>query len=241
MRTCVVIPSYRNGGTVVDVARRALQQIPDVIVVVDGSPDDTLERLAHAELPITVVSYPENRGKGGALVAGFDKAREMGFDYALTLDSDGQHFPEDIPVFLNAVAANPGALVVGSRDLQAENMPGKNTFANRFSNFWFRLYTWVDLPDTQTGFRAYPLESLPATALLTSRYEAELELLVFSAWRGTRLVPAPIRVYYAPDGERVSSFRPGRDFARISLLNTVLLVAALLYGWPRMLFSRIFR
>jgi len=239
MRICAVIPTYRNAGTVVDVVRRTLAFLPDVIVVNDGSPDNTDEVLAEAALPVTLVSYADNRGKGGALKAGFSKARELGYDYAITVDSDGQHFPEDIPVFLEALEKNPGAMIIGSRNLNAENMPGKNTFANKFSNFWFHLQTAHDIPDTQTGFRAYPLARLPWLGLLTSRYEAELELLVFSAWKGLQLVPVSIRVYYPPAGERVSSFRPFWDFFRISVLNTVLCVLAVVYGYPSMLIHKI--
>jgi 1-acyl-sn-glycerol-3-phosphate acyltransferase len=158
-----------------------------------------------------------------------------GYDYAATIDSDGQHYPEDLPRLVAALIPNPGALIVGSRGLKQENMPGKNTFANRFSNFWFTVQTGRALPDTQTGFRIYPLRRLTGLSLLTSRYEAELELLVFSAWRGTPLVAVPIRVYYPPREERVSHFRPALDFTRISILNTALCLLALVYGWPRRL------
>lgn len=238
MNICVVVPTYKNAGTVVDVIERTLQYVKDVIVVNDGSPDNTAELVS--KLPVTLVSYPDNRGKGGALRAGFEKAREMGYDYAVTLDSDGQHYPEDLPTFLTAIEENPGAMVIGSRNLNAENMPGKNTFANKFSNFWFHLQTAKNIPDTQTGFRAYPLAKLPWLGLLTSRYEAELELLVLSAWKGTQLKPVQIRVYYPPEGERISSFHPFWDFFRISVLNTVLCVLALVYGYPRMLLTKIF-
>ena len=110
---------------------------------------------------------------------------------------------------------------------------GSGSFANRFSNFWFHLYTGVRLPDTQTSFRLYPLEELPSLKLLSSRYEAELTLLVFSAWKGLKLCPVPVRVAYPED--RVSHFRPGADFLRITLLNTLLLFVAVFYGWPRTL------
>ncbi len=232
-----MIPTYNNAGTLADVTKRVLQQIPSVIVVNDGSTDDTLARLEG--LDVTLVTYKDNKGKGGALREGFRKAVEMGFDYAVTIDSDGQHFPEDIPVFLEVIASDPDALIVGSRNLKAENMPGGNTFANKFSNFWFRIQTFQSLPDTQTGFRAYPLASLPSMGLLTSRYEAELELLVLSAWKGVRLHPVAIRVYYPPEGERVTHFRPFRDFFRISVLNTVLCVLALVWGYPSMLIRKI--
>ena len=115
-------------------------------------------------------------------------------------------------------------------------MPSGNTFANRFSNFWFHLQTGLRLPDTQTGFRVYPLLHLPCLKLLTYRYESELELLVFSAWRGVHIVPVPVSVSYPAD--RVSHFRPFRDFLRISLLNTVLCLLAIVYGYPRMLLNR---
>ena len=237
--SCVIIPTYNNAWTVCDVAGRAAAQGFPVIVVNDGSTDGTAAKLAQSGLPVTVLTHPHNRGKGIALRTALTHARSQGFRYAITLDADGQHFPEDIPVLTAAVAEHPGALVVGSRNLQAENMPGGNTFANRFSNFWFRVQTAQSLPDTQTGYRAYPLDRLPNLRILTSRYEAELALLVFSAWKGIELVPVPIRVCYPED--RVSSFRPFRDFFRISVLNTFLCILALVYGYPRLLINKLLR
>lgn len=236
---CVIVPTYNNAGTLADVLRRILVHTSSVIVVDDGSTDSTAQVLEPFRGQVTVLTHAHNRGKGNALRTGLEHARKAGFLYAVTIDSDGQHFPEDLPVFFSAVAENPGALIIGSRDIQAENMPGGSTFANRFSNFWFTVQTGIRLPDTQTGYRAYPLERLPNLRLLTSRYEAELSLLVFSAWKGVKLVPVPVRVYYPPAGERVSSFRPGRDFFRISVLNTGLCLLALVYGYPRMLIEKL--
>ena len=236
---CVIVPTYNNAGTLKDVLTRVLAQGLPVIVVNDGCTDGTAALLAEAALPVAVLTHERNLGKGIALRTGLDHARKAGFRYAITLDADGQHYPEDLPLFLEAIDRHPGALILGSRDLTAENMPGGNTFANRFSNFWFRLQTGKRVPDTQTGYRAYPLEKLPSLRLLTARYEAELSLLVFSAWKGVELVPVPIRVCYPED--RVSSFRPFRDFFRISVLNTFLCILALLYGYPRMLLSKLKR
>lgn len=236
---CIVIPTYNNAGTICDVAGRAVAQGYPVIVVNDGSTDQTATLLEQSGLPLTVLNHPYNRGKGIALRTALTYAHAQGFRYAITLDADGQHFPEDVPVLVEALSQHPGALIVGSRNLQAENMPGGNTFANRFSNFWFRVQTARSLPDTQTGFRAYPLDRLPSLRILTSRYEAELELLVFSAWKGIELVPVAIRVCYPEN--RVSSFRPFRDFFRISVLNTLLCVLAIVYGYPSMLIHKLFR
>ena len=229
---CAVIPSYNNGGTVADVVRGVLRQGLPVLVVDDGSTDGTADALK--DLPIRVIRHPKNRGKGRALKTGLEEARRQGYRFALTLDADGQHEPGDIPDLV--AAAGERTLVIGSRNLMAAGMPSGNTFANRFSNFWFTVQTGRKLPDTQTGFRVYPLEDLPSLKLLTAQYEAELTLLVFSAWKGLKLVPVPVHVYYPED--RVSHFRPFADFFRISVLNTVLCLLALVYGYPRMLTGR---
>ena len=229
---CAVIPTFNNGGTVADVVRGVLRLGLPVLVVDDGSTDDTAQRLEGLE--IDRIRHARNQGKGRALKTGLEEARRLGYRFALTLDADGQHDPADIPALV--AAAGPRTLVIGSRNLTAEGMPAGNTFANRFSNFWFTVQTGRKLPDTQTGFRVYPLEDIPSLRLLTSRYEAELALLVFSAWKNLRIVPVPVRVYYPED--RVSHFRPFADFSRISVLNTVLCVLALVYGYPRMLLGR---
>lgn len=238
IKPVVIIPTYDNGKTVCQVIEDVGKYIRDIIVVDDGSRDETAE-LLRGLAGITVVTHEKNRGKGRALKSGFAKARELGFTHAITLDADGQHFPSDLPAFFRLISEHPQAIIVGSRDLRADGMPSKNTFANKFSNFWFRLYTGIALPDTQTGFRAYPLSRLHGLHPLTSRYEAELELLIFAAWHNTPLVPLPVRVHYPPESERVTHFRPVADFARITLLNTVLLFVSILYGRPSQALRRL--
>jgi len=229
---CAIIPTYNNAGTLADVVKRTLVYCPDVIVVDDGSTDDTARVLVGFGDRITVCTHKSNRGKGQALLTGFRQAAKAGMAAVVTLDSDGQHDPGDIPLLVARHMESPSAIIVGSRDIQARNMPGKNTFANRFSNFWFRLQTGVALPDTQTGFRLYPLKAIYGGRFLTSRYEAELELLVLASWHGVEILPCPVQVYYPPEGERVTHFRPFMDFARISVLNTVLCFLAVVYGMP---------
>lgn len=113
---CVVIPTYNNGGTIAMVVRETLKEISDVIVVNDGSTDDT-SKILHSIEGIAIVEYTKNRGKGYALRKGFECALEMGFSYAITLDGDGQHYPSDIALFLKENQKHPGALIIGSRQL----------------------------------------------------------------------------------------------------------------------------
>ena len=240
---CVIIPTYNNAGTVRQVIDDVLKYCPQIIVVNDGSTDGTSAILKMLPSTVTVVSYERNRGKGHALVAGFRKALEMGFSHAITIDADGQHFADDIPHLIEALDHHKDAIIVGTRNLTEKNMPRQNTFANRFSNFWFRLQTGIDLQDTQSGYRLYTLSQLRGLSLITSRYEAELELLVYAAWAGTQIISVPVKVYYPPAEERVSHFRPVYDFVRISILNTFLCIAALfvwLKQWAYTIFSFVY-
>lgn len=239
-KICVVIPTYNNATTIRRVIEDVEKYCSSIIVVNDGSTDDTAAILQSIPSPIEVVSYPDNRGKGYALVTGFKKAKALGYTHAITIDADGQHFADDIPCFIEGLKHNPEGFIVGCRNLTEENMPRQNTFANRFSNFWFRLQTGINLPDTQSGYRLYTLSSLKGQNLITSRYESELELLVYAAWAGVDITSVNVKVYYPPAEERVSHFRPIYDFFRISVLNTVLCLGALLYGarqWAYTIFS----
>lgn len=227
----VVMPTYNNAGTLACVIGDVLQYAEDVLVVNDGSTDATQSILEQID-GIRIHSYAENRGKGHALKCGLKLAYEWGFRYALTIDSDGQHYADDIPAFIERIEQVPDSLLIGARNLTADNMPSKNTFANRFSNFWYRVETGQRLVDTQSGFRLYPLRKLQNIRFLTTRYEFEVEIIVRAAWRGVRVENLPIKVYYPPQEERVSHFRPLRDFTRISILNTVLVLYALLFYYP---------
>ena len=233
-QVCVVIPTYNNAGTILQVIEDVRKSGLHIIVVNDGSTDQTSSLLASLQ-GVVKVEYERNQGKGYALKCGMRKALGMGFKYAITIDADGQHYADDIPLFLEAHQKHPDALIVGSRRFDDPNMPGGNTFANRFSNFWFKLQTACSLPDTQTGFRLYPLLKMGKMPWMTYRYEAELEMLVYAAWHNIELVPIPIKVYYPPMDARITHFRPVYDSARISILNTVLCFLAVVYGYPNKL------
>lgn len=235
----ILIPTYNNNGTIATVAREALTYCEDVWVVNDGSTDNTNQQLEEIE-GLHLLGYTQNRGKGYALKTGFKAMVEAGMRYALTIDADGQHKWEDLPVLVEQAEQHPDSLICGTRNVKTqEGMPGKNSFANQFSNFWFKVETGMDFPDTQCGYRIYPIDRLKKKHFFGTKYEFELEVLVRSAWSGIELVAQPVHVYYPPAEERVSHFRPFQDFSRISVLNTILVIVAFLWIKPRDFFRKI--
>ena len=245
LRCALIIPTYNNAGTLPAVLADALRWCPTVFVVNDGCTDNTAQLLANPPQGVEVITYPDgrNRGKGHALITGLRHLCTLGYAYALTMDADGQHFADDIPNLLEPIVGSdykPGTLlnpnipsdvfVIGARNIQAEGMPSKNTFANKFSNFWFKVETLITMSDTQSGFRLYPLRCIEGMRFFTPRYEFEVEVAVRLAWKGCRVLNVPIKVIYPED--RVSHFRPGRDFFRISVLNTVLCLIAFFWYYP---------
>lgn len=232
---CVIVPTYNNHKTLKKVLDSILDFTSNIIIVNDGSTDTTNEILKqYSEL--TQIHHPRNIGKGRALRNGFRKAIEMHFEYAITIDSDGQHFASDIPNFIEEIQKEPNSLLIGSRNMTQENVPKKSSFGNKFSNFWFKFETGIVLEDTQSGFRLYPLKLIPKQ-FYTNKFEFEIEVIVRSAWKGIVVKNIPIQILYDP-AERVSHFRPFKDFTRISILNTVLVLNALLYIKPRDFFRR---
>jgi len=236
LKICIIIPTYNNERTLKRVIDSVLEYSPYVIIVNDGSTDSTPEILKQYEF-LTQIHHPKNSGKGTALRNGFKKALELGYDYAITIDSDGQHFASDIPNFIEEIEANGESLLIGSRNMKHESVPGKSSFGNTFSNFWFWFETGIRLEDTQSGYRLYPLQKIPKR-YVTNKFEFEIEVIVRSAWKGIRVKNIPIQILYDP-AERVSHFRPFKDFTRISILNTILVVIALFYIKPRDFFRKL--
>ncbi|WP_343664151.1 DUF2062 domain-containing protein [Chryseobacterium mucoviscidosis] len=228
---CVLIPTFNNEKTLKRVIGGVLNYTEDIIVVNDGSTDSTREIL-RSYSQIEVIDLPENKGKGNGLKIGFRKAKELGYDYAITIDSDGQHYPDDIPVFVEALLnEKEDVLLIGNRNMSQDGIPKKSSFGNRFSNFWFWFETGIKLEDTQSGYRLYPLHKIPKK-YFTPKFEFEIEIIVRTAWRHIPVKNVPVKVLYDP-AERVSHFRPFKDFTRISILNTILVTITLLYIIPQ--------
>src|SRR5699024_3036539 len=163
-----------------------------------------------------------------------------GYEFAISIDSDGQHFPEDLPRFIHVLekAENKKILLIGSRNMTQEGVPKKSSFGNKFSNFWFWVETGIRLQDTQSGYRLYPLLVIKDLNLRTKKFEFEIEVIVKSAWKDVDVKNIPIQIHYDLE-DRISHFRPFKDFTRISILNTWLVFLAFFYIKPRNLFRKI--
>ena len=229
IHTLVVIPVYNHGATLKKVVQQALQAHPHVLVVDDGSMDGGPERLE--DLAIHLVRHRLNLGKGAAIQTAARFARRMGMTHIVTLDSDGQHYPQDIHLFLQMIQKSPTAIIVGRRRWEAGHAPWLSRFGCGFSNFWFRLQTGRVLGDTQSGYRAYPLGVLENLKLRTKRFDFEIEVLVKAAWAGVPLKEVDVAVSYPATHKRISHFHLWTDNLRLTLLNTMLTVRSIT-PWP---------
>lgn len=232
LKVCVIIPTYNNASTLAGVIEDVAGYSNHIIVVNDGSTDNTAEIILRFP-SVQFISYSKNVGKGWALRQAFKYATDKGYHYSITIDSDGQHFAKDIPLFIDKIETIPNSIIIGARNMGQASVPGGSSFGNKFSNFWFKVETGVNCPDTQSGYRLYPLLPLNKIHFITRKYEFEIEVLVRAAWKGIKVESVPVTVYYAPKNERVSHFRPFKDFFRISILNTVLVFISFLYIRPR--------
>lgn len=232
LNVCVLIPTYNNAPALAAVLSDVLKYTSNILVVNDGSTDATADILLSYPA-IKCIHFPTNKGKGKALRTGFAAAVEAGYDYAITIDSDGQHLAKDLPRFLEKLESSPGALIIGARNMNQENVPGKSSFGHHFSNFWFKVETGINAPDTQSGYRLYPVRRLKDIRFFTNKFEFEIEVIVRSAWLGIPIEFVTIDVIYHTAEKRITHFRPFQDFSRISVLNAVLVIIAFLYIKPR--------
>jgi glycosyltransferase involved in cell wall biosynthesis len=227
-RFAFVIPVYNHSGSVVQVIQQALALNFPVIVVDDGSTDSTYDEIKN--IPgITVIRHKENMGKGAALLTGFIVAASVA-DWAITIDADGQHYPEDALPMIDAIPAGIRPIVVGAREgMTGVHVPWTSSFGRKFSNFWVWLSGGPVLTDSQSGMRIYPLPEAIELPTRARRFQFEVEVLVQAKRKGIPVIEAPVRVNYNPAGSRISHFRPFVDFLRNSTTFT------------RLIFTRIFR
>ena len=222
-RFAVIIPVYNHENAVADVIKKSLCLNYPVFVVNDGSTDSTADRIRDIE-GICTLHHNENRGKGAAILTGFVQAVQVA-DWAITIDADGQHDPQDALNLIRAIPEKARPIVVGRRDgMTGNHIPWTSRFGRKFSNFWVFLSGGPRITDSQSGFRIYPLPEAMDLNVSAKRYQFEVEILVRAQWRKIPVIEAPIRVIYAPGKERISHFRPFVDFVRNSNTFTWLIL-----------------
>ena len=212
----VVIPACNEAATIREVAARALRECPRVIVVDDGSSDDTAN--AVAGLGVRLLRNDQNLGKAAALWRGAEAALALGAERVVTLDGDGQHDPADIPRLLQAADRYPRGIVIGARLAEPAAVPRSRYLANRIAAFWVSWACGQRLSDSQSGFRVYPAELFRRLRVPHGRargFVFESEILIAAARLGYRCVSVPIAAIYRP-GMRASHFRPVLDVVRIT-------------------------
>ena len=209
----IVIPVYNHGPMVEAVIKQAMKLNIPLIVVDDGSTDSSSDRLKNID-GIQLLQHSKNRGKGAAIMTGFDRASEIA-DWAITIDADGQHHPQDTLNLIRAIPENSRPLVVGMRQgMTGRDVPWTSWFGRKFSNFWVRIAGGPAISDSQSGFRIYPLPESMNLDVKARRFQFEVEILVRAAWANIAVIEAPVSVSYAKGPLRISHFRPFVDFMR---------------------------
>jgi glycosyltransferase involved in cell wall biosynthesis len=214
MRICALIPAFNESPTIAEVVEGVRQQITDVVVIDDGSGDGTADiaRAAGA----TCLQLPRNCGKASALRAGIAFARDHEFSYVITLDGDGQHLPEDIPVMLRVAKETGADLVIGTRSFDRALMPRSRYFSNIVGSRLASALIGCEIRDSQSGFRLFRLDKLGDAKLRSRCYELEMEILIKMARSGCTIAHAPVRMVYE-DGQARSKMKPVRDTVRVCL------------------------
>jgi glycosyltransferase involved in cell wall biosynthesis len=222
-----IIPVYNHAGTVAQVVKDAQAVGFPVFVVDDGSTDNTYDQIKDIK-GIQFLRHEQNHGKGAAILTGFTAASAVA-NWAITIDADGQHYPQDALNLIKAIPEKTRPIVVGARTgMTGEHVPWTSSFGRKFSNFWVRASGGPAISDSQSGFRIYPLPEALNLKTKARRFQFEVEILVQAKRKGMKVIEAPVRVNYNPNGARISHFRPFIDFLRNSSTFT------------RLIFTRIF-
>jgi len=213
LRFAAIVPALNCVATIASVVEGARTHVDAVLVIDDGSGDDTGDAARAAGA--AVMRHDQRQGKGAALDDGLAWAAQHGFTHVIAIDGDGQHLSDEIPVMLEAARSEPSAVILGERRRDEHDISPMKLFGNRFANRWVEIASGVAFEDTQSGFRVYPVAATRALGAYASHYGFETEVLIRAVRTGMPVRCVPVRVYYPPAQTRVSYYRPWIDTIRI--------------------------
>ncbi len=216
MKICALIPAYNEAKTILPLIQETQRYIPDVIVLDDGSQDETLQLVQQTDAKVLINRV--NQGKGITLRRGFEYALQQGFDWILTMDGDGQHNPGDIPVFLDILKREQDCIVIGNRMYQRNQMPWIRWITNQTMSKIISKIVKQYIPDTQCGYRLIHRRVLAAMPLLKSKkFEIESELVIEAARAGFKIISIPIHSIYQGQESQIKPLRDTIRFLRLLL------------------------
>ncbi|MFA4854567.1 MAG: glycosyltransferase family 2 protein [Candidatus Omnitrophota bacterium] len=218
MRACVIIPTYNESKTIAGLIRQVQSSGLEVIVIDDGSTDNTAD-IAEAAQALLLRNV-KNLGKGASLVKGYDFSLARGFDAVISMDGDGQHSCDDLAAFMRKAESSGCAIVVGNRMSSTKQMPALRVATNRFMSWLISLVTGQHIPDTQCGFRLVKKELLEKLNLSTSKYETESEILIQASRLGFKIESVPVRTIYSGQKSRIDPFVDTLRFLRFIILES---------------------
>jgi glycosyltransferase involved in cell wall biosynthesis len=202
MKICVIIPTYNEANAIANLVRKIKQQELEVVVVDDGSYDNTF-RIAE-DSGATVLHNPNNEGKGASLIKGFCYASGKDFDAVITMDGDGQHLPSEIPYFIRLAKYSNSGIFIGNRMLKRKDMPLIRILTNKLMSWFISSLAKQKIPDTQCGFRLIKKEVLKKIDLRTRKYETESEIIIQAARLGFKIESVLIKTIYKGEKSQIN-------------------------------------
>lgn len=209
MKCAAVIPCFNEENTIASLVSALRLHLDFIVVVDDGSTDQTA--LNAEDAGAVIFRHERNRGKGAALQTGLSQLLKQGFEWAVTLDGDGQHVPADLPAFLQCAGQTAARLVIGNRMHNAEAMPWLRRHVNRWMSRKLSQCAGCRLPDTQSGFRLIDLQTWASLRLSAQHFEVESEMLMAFLTDRHPVEFVPIRTV---GSTRKSRIRPVTDSLR---------------------------
>ena len=223
-KTIVIIPSYNEGRTIGAIVKEIIAMGLQVLIVDDGSKDNTRkEALEHGGM---VIKNKVNSGKGKSIRVGLDYVTsKTKYNWAVLMDGDGQHHPEDIPIMMESAVKEDADMVLGDRMAYTKNMPLIRLLTNMFTSFIISCLCRVKVKDSQCGFRMIRVHAFRKITLISDRYDIESEMIIEAAKKGLKIISSPVRTIY---GDESSQINPAKDSVRF-----IKLIMSYLFGKNR--------